>query len=161
MVRYLADRLFRATTALLSVPLEDIGETIKDDIYESYSLKTLIMHEDKIEERVTTGYRDSNPFLTRHARSDSYYAVKCKVTEYLVPFEGDLHLFGFTTGLYPFYPYGRLEGNCFVVSMKEGEENFHHDLECQLVLLRLHIKECAAAVECFNSDLHKMIYGEV
>ena len=160
LVRYLADRLFKATTALLSVPLEDFSETIKDDVYEAYSLKALVMHENNIEERVTTGYRDSNPFLARPARPDSYYAVKCKVTEYLVPFEGDLHLFGFTTGLYPFYPYGRLEDNCFVISMKEGEENFHHDLECQLVLLRLHLKECEAAVKCFNSDLRKMIYGE-
>ena len=160
IMRYLADRLFRATMAILEIPPTEMAGSIKDDVYEAYSLKPLIIHEDRIETRLTTGYRDSNPFMSRPVTADSYYAVKCKVTEYLVPFEGDKHLFGFTTSPFPFYPYGKIDGDNFVISMKDGQEDFNHDLEYQLVLLRVHTKECKAAVDCFNGDLKKMIYGE-
>ena len=160
IMRYLADRLLRATMALLSVNPADIDSDIKKDVYEAYLLHPLEMHEDQIKIRFTTGYRDKNPFLTRPAKEDSPYAIKCRVTEFMVPFDGDRHLFGLTTGPMPFYPYGKVDGDNFIISVKDGEEHFLNDPGYQLSLLRMCLKASKAAVECYNEELRKMIYGE-
>ena len=151
LMKFLAEELDRARREI-----SEIEECNCDAIYSKYSIEPLVLHEDEIRKDLTTGYRVSDPmFLIRHLEDLEY--TKCRVVEYRIPFDGDERLFMFTTRALPYYPFGRLEDNAFVISVKEGEELYISDYEYNLTLLKDCLEIIAEAVKCYNSDLKAII----
>ena len=148
--KFLCDELDRISSALSS----DLKN--EDDIQETYRklhIEPLEISEEDMTTQEFEGYRDRNPFLQRPATKNSPYAIKCKVVEYKIPYEGDRRLFRVTTSPFPFYPFGRLEEDHFVFRIMEEKMDFLNDIDYQMTLLRLCVDKCKAFVKCFNSDL--------
>lgn len=153
-MRYLAEELER-----ISIMFSEIG--LLSDVtsaYDKFMIHPITLRESDMSVNVTTGHRDSNEFLVRHdLRPNDRGAIPCAVIEYHIPFDGDGSLFDYTTSPMPFYPYGRIEGDCFIISVKDGERSYLSDYDHQLALLRENVLRTEVCVECFNDHLRSVI----
>jgi hypothetical protein len=155
LMKFLAKELFRARDEAFASALrrDDAG----DKIYSKYRIEPIVLHERGIQKSEATGYM-VDPYK-RSSSDERFYRTVCNITEYRIPFEGDERLFRYTTNPYPFYPYGRLEDETFVISVREGDETYLSDYDYNLNLLRGCVERVSKAVRCYNADLKEtMIY---
>jgi len=156
LMRFLTDELARARNEMEGMD-DLVNVDVCDEIYSRYRIEPLVLHEDRAEKNLTTGYRFVDPLFLSRYLSNGADQVKCRVIEHRIPFEGDERLFCFTTRPLPFYPFGRLEDGAFVITEKEGEDLYHSDYWYNLFLLKECLIISTEAVRYYNSHLKSMI----
>ncbi|MDR0777836.1 MAG: hypothetical protein LBE48_00130 [Methanomassiliicoccaceae archaeon] len=159
LMKFLSKELLRARDeAFASALRRDVANDAGNKIYSKYRIEPIVLFENGIQKSEAAGYM-VDPYIKRNSPDENFHKIACNVTEYRIPFEGDERLFRYTTNPYPFYPYGRLEGEMFVISVREGDETYLSDYDYNLNLLRSCVERVSKAVRCYNTDLREtMIY---
>lgn len=158
LMKYLAEELLKVYSMLSEDDALHESDEDAISIYERFMISPLVLREMKMSVNITMGYRDSNEFLVRHdLNEDDSDAIPCIVIEYRIPFDGHEPLFDFTTSPLPFYPYGRVEDGCFIISVKDGERSFLSDYDYQLALLRENVNRTFVCVGYYNEGLREII----